>query len=319
MMERTFAALLRRACASSARASSKPNPGSCAHVAPWHVASAAVSAASVANPTSRGISSSSSTATTRWASSSAFAARGFASSASARAGRGDRDHDPWPNNDPRYVPVLDTPAMDRAYEEIAEEIKRSPKKKQRFLMGEALKGTRLKPIFFAEKQLERERPAEPKQLMCKVIDVNRTCKVTKQGGIMSFTALVVVGNGEGVCGHATGKGKDVQQAVEKAYQKACRSLVHIERFENYTVYHAARAKYKKTYIKIFPMKKYEGLRVNQIVEAICDCAGITDLSAKVIGSHHPMNTVRVTFEALEKIQSPIDIAQSRGMSIYKLD
>jgi len=67
--------------------------------------------------------------------------------------------------------------------------------------------------------------------MTRVIDVNRTCKVTKGGGLMSFTALVIVGNGDGVVGFATGKGKDVGKAVDKAYQRASRSLIFVERFE----------------------------------------------------------------------------------------
>jgi hypothetical protein len=110
--------------------------------------------------------------------------------------------------DERFTPVLETPEMDAEYEKLAEEIRRSPKKRQRFLLLEALRGTRLKPLIAASHELLKEEDAyKPRALKTRVIDVNRTCKVTKGGGLMNFTALVVVGNGDGVVGFATGKGK----------------------------------------------------------------------------------------------------------------
>lgn len=221
--------------------------------------------------------------------------------------------------DDRFLPVNDSPEMDREYEKLVEEIKTSPKKRQRFLLTEALKGTRLKPLIAAEHELMKEEDEfKPRALETRVIDVNRTCKVTKGGGLMSFTALVVVGNGNGVVGFATGKGKDVGLAVDKAYSRASRSLVYIERFENSTIFHAQEAKHCKTKIRLMPAKAGEGLRCNQIVESICEMAGIKDLSAKVIGSHHPLNTVRACFEALESIQSPADIAAARGATVYRI-
>lgn len=221
--------------------------------------------------------------------------------------------------DDRFAPVFETPEMDREYERLAEEIKRSPKKRQRFLLTEALKGTRLKPLIAAEHELLKEEDAfAPRALQTRVIDVNRTCKVTKGGGLMNFTALVVVGNGDGVVGFATGKGKDVSLAVEKAYARASRSLVYVERFEKSTIFHAQEAKHCKTKIRLMPAKAGEGLRCNQIVESICEMAGISDLSAKVIGSHHPHNTVRACFEALERVQSPADVAAARGVTVYRI-
>ena len=221
--------------------------------------------------------------------------------------------------DDRFSPVFETPEMDREYERLAEEIKRSPKKRQRFLLTEALKGTRLKPLIAAEHELLKEDDEfKPRELQTRVIDVNRTCKVTKGGGLMNFTALVIVGNGDGVVGFATGKGKDVSLAVEKAYLRASRSLVYIERLEKSTIFHAQEAKHCKTKIRLMPAKAGEGLRCNQIVESICEMAGITDLSAKVIGSHHPHNTVRACFEALERVQSPADVAAARGVTVYRI-
>jgi small subunit ribosomal protein S5 len=221
--------------------------------------------------------------------------------------------------DDRFSPVFETPEMDKEYERLAVEIGKAPKKRQRFLLTEALKGTRLKPLIAAERELLKEDDEfKPRDLQTRVIDVNRTCKVTKGGGLMNFTALVIVGNGDGVVGFATGKGKDVSLAVEKAYLRASRSLVYIERFEKSTIFHAQEAKHCKTKIRLMPAKAGEGLRCNQIVESICEMAGITDLSAKVIGSHHPHNTVRACFEALERVQSPADVAAARGVTVYMI-
>ena len=152
----------------------------------------------------------------------------------------------------------------------------------------------------------------------RVITINRVAKVVKGGRRFSFTALVVVGNGDGVVGFATGKGKDVAMAVEKAYSRASRSLVYVERFENSTIFHEQQAKHCKTKIKLMPARAGSGLRCNQIVESICEMAGISDISAKVIGSHHPHNTVRACFEALERIKSPADVAAARGATVYRI-
>lgn len=221
--------------------------------------------------------------------------------------------------DERFAPVLETPEMDAEYEKLAREIAVAPKKRQRFLLTEALKGTRLKPLITAEHELMKEdEEFKPRALQTRVIDVNRTCKVTKGGGLMNFTALVVVGDGDGVVGFATGKGKDVGLAVEKAYLRATRSLVYIERFEKSTIFHAQEAKHCKTKIRLMPARAGDGLKCNQIVESICEMAGITDISAKVIGSHHPHNTVRACFEALESIRSPADVAAARGVTVYRI-
>ena len=258
----------------------------------------------------------------RVASTTGFAmTRGHAASASMVTGRSRRRGIASSSKvmDERFTPVLDTPEMDAEYQKLADEIKRSPKKRQRFLLTEALKGTRLKPLIAQDHELlKEEEDDKPRQLMTRVIDVNRTCKVTKGGGLMSYTALLVVGNGDGVIGFATGKGKDVGLAIKKAYSRAIRSLVYIERFEKSTIHHKVEAKHCKTKIIMKPVMSGDGLRCNQVVESICELAGITDLSAKVIGSHHPHNTVRATFEALESVQSPADIAAKRGVAVYRI-
>lgn len=221
--------------------------------------------------------------------------------------------------DERFTPVEETPEMEAEYRALAQEIRKAPKKQQRHMLSEALKGTRLRSMRnkseFDKKEQDRDKA---RQLQARVIDINRTTKVTKGGGLQSFTALVVVGNGDGIIGYSTGKGKEVIQAVEKAYSKAIRSLVHVERFEKHTIYHEVKAKHCKTKIHMIPKKKGSGMRCNQIVETICELAGITSITAKVHGSHHPHNTVRATFEALEAVESAADLARRRNALVYQI-
>ena len=204
----------------------------------------------------------------------------------------------------------------REYEAMKRRIDEAPAKQKRFLLNQALKGR----VFskHVEDEENQEREALVKSLQQKVIDVNRTCKVTKGGGLMNFTAMVVVGNGRGVVGFATGKANEVGPAIEKATKKAARSLTFVERFENHTIFHELRGKCGKTRVKMMPSPSGSGRRCNDIIDAICELAGIRDLKAKVTGSHHPHNTVRAVFEAFERMQTPAAVAARRGMKVYQV-
>ena len=203
----------------------------------------------------------------------------------------------------------------REYEAMKRKIDEAPAKQRRFLLNQALKGRVFSSIQDKE---DREREALVKSLQQKVIDVNRTCKVTKGGGLMNFTAMVVVGNGRGVVGFATGKANEVGPAIEKATKKAARSLTYVERFENHTIFHELHGKCGKTRVKMMPSNSGSGRRCNDIIDAICELAGIRDLKAKVTGSHHPHNTVRAVFEALAGMQTPRSVAVRRGMKVYQV-
>ncbi len=98
-----------------------------------------------------------------------------------------------------------------------------------------------------------------------VLDVNRTVKVTKGGSLQRFSALVVVGNGEGVVGWAMGKAPEVGAAIDKAYARAARSLFFFERFEGHTIFHETSAKYGRSSVHIAPLPSGSGLKANQTV------------------------------------------------------
>ena len=135
---------------------------------------------------------------------------------------------------------------------------------------------------------------------------------------MNFTAMVVVGDGRGVVGFATGKANEVGAAIEKATRKASKSLTYVERFDNHTIFHEINGKCGKTRVKMMPCRSGSGRRCNTVVDAICDLAGISNIKAKVHGSHHPHNTVRAVFEAFASMQTPSSVALDRGVKVYQV-
>ena len=241
----------------------------------------------------------------------AGARRGFAASSDAGAssssraqavGDGDEDEDE---------------ALRRQYEALFERFENAPNKRKRFLLNLALKG-RVDADVGGDGGDENEGGRQRRALQTRVIDVNRTTKVTKGGDLTNFTAMVVVGNGDGVIGFATGKGADVGMAIDKAYRKAARSLTYVQRFEDHTIYHEVRGKYCKTICVMLPAPSGDGIVANDTVEAICTLAGIKNIKAKIHGSHHPHNTVRAVFAALEAVESPEDVARRTGSMIYRV-
>ena len=209
-------------------------------------------------------------------------------------------------------------SLRRSYERLFARFESAPSKQKRFLLNLALKGQ-----VSADAEESGEDAGEgggfrKRALQTRVIDVNRTNKVTKGGDLTNFTAMVVVGNGDGVIGFGTGKAAEVGQAIDKAYRKAARSLVYVKRFEDHTIYHEVKAKYCKTLAILLPAASGYGIVANDTVEAICTLAGIKNIKAKIHGSHHPHNTVRAVFAALEAVESPEDVARRTGSHIYRI-
>jgi small subunit ribosomal protein S5 len=116
-----------------------------------------------------------------------------------------------------------------------------------------------------EEDVEESSQPSERTLQMQVIDVNRTVKVTKGGSLMRFSALVVVGNGDGVVGWAMGKAPEVASAIDKAYARAARSLFFFERFEGHTIFHDASAKFGQSRVNIAPLPSGSGLKANETV------------------------------------------------------
>ena len=178
------------------------------------------------------------------------------------------------------------------------------KKKQRHHLNQLLKSLGAGPA---------QREATERIMPMTVVDVNRTTKVTKGGSLMRFTATVVCGNGGGLAGWGKGKASEVSVAVDKAHARAQRNLYFFELYRGHTIFHDVKQKYGGTTVLLRAAPSGTGVQANRTVKAICELAGIKDLRGKIIGSSHPANTVKATFEALDKVRSPEEVGAARGM------
>ena len=156
------------------------------------------------------------------------------------------------------------------------------------------------------KKIERSfRP--PPGFRMKVVHIARTSKGTRAGGLFRFSALVVVGNGEGVLGWGTGKAVEVSNAVQKAQQSAYRNLYPIPRHNNHTIPEEVTASFGKTKVIMYPKSSGRGIKANPMLASICQLAGIYDIGIKVHGSRNPQNTIKCLFAAFDKLKDQDEI------------
>ena len=208
--------------------------------------------------------------------------------------------------------------LDERYRALFRRFEEAPSRRKRFLLNLALKGEVMMEDDDDSTSESGGGGRQKRALLTRVIDVNRTTKVTKGGDLTNYTAMVVVGNGDGVIGFGSGKASEVGAAIDKAYRKASVSLVYVKRFEEHTIFHEVKGKYCKTICKMLPAPSGSGIVANDTVEAICTLAGIKNIKAKVHGSHHPHNTVRAVFAALEAVESPEDVARRTGSMVFRV-
>ncbi|CAN6447860.1 unnamed protein product [Victoria cruziana] len=164
---------------------------------------------------------------------------------------------------------------------------------------------------------KKRRPLYRKGFDVKLIDVNRTCKVTKGGQVIKYTALLACGNYHGVIGFAKAKGPAVPIALQKAYEKCFQNLHYVERYEDHTIPHAIQTSYEKTKIYLWPAPTTTGMKAGRTVETILHLAGYKNVKSKVIGSRNPHNTVKAIFKALTAIETPKDVQEKFGRTVVE--
>ena len=155
------------------------------------------------------------------------------------------------------------------------------------------------------------------ELKEKVVSINRVVKTTKGGRAFSFSALVVVGNEQGVVGHGLGKAKEVQEAITKGIEDAKKNLIKIPILHG-TVPHDQLAKEGAAKVLIKPAAAGTGVLAGGSMRAVLESAGITDVLAKSLGSANPHNVVKATFKALALLRQPIDVAKTRRIGLKKV-
>ena len=151
----------------------------------------------------------------------------------------------------------------------------------------------------------------------KMINVNRVTKVVKGGRIMSFAALAVVGDGDGAVGMGKGKAREVPLAVQKAMEEAKRGMVKVD-LNNGTLHHSVIGIHGAAKVLIQPASEGTGVIAGGAMRAIFEVMGITDVTAKCIGSANAYNVVRATLNGLASTNSPASIAAKRGKTVEEI-
>lgn len=135
----------------------------------------------------------------------------------------------------------------------------------------------------------------------KVIYINRVAKVVKGGRRFSFSALVVVGDGNGYVGVGKGKASEVPEAIRKAVEQAKRKLIKIP-LKDDTIPHQITGKYGSAKVIVKPARQGAGLIAGGAVRALMEVAGVHDVVAKSLGTHNPFNTVKATLDGLTQLK-----------------
>jgi small subunit ribosomal protein S5 len=151
----------------------------------------------------------------------------------------------------------------------------------------------------------------------KMISINRVTKVVKGGRIMAFAALVVVGDGDGRIGMGKGKAKEVPVAVQKAMDEARRNLRKV-RLKSGTLHHAVEGRHGATKVFMQPAADGTGIIAGGAMRAVFEVVGVHNILAKAHGPTNPYNVVRATLDALEKGNTPADIAAKRGKTVEEI-
>ena len=149
----------------------------------------------------------------------------------------------------------------------------------------------------------------------KLVAINRVAKVVKGGKRFSFSALVVVGDGKGRVGYATGKAREVADAMKKATEKAKRLMVRIPMREGRTLHHDVMGKFGAGKVILRSAVAGTGIIAGGAMRAVFEALGIQDVVRKCLGSANPHNMVRATFDALQETVSPKYIAAKRNKKI----
>ena len=166
------------------------------------------------------------------------------------------------------------------------------------------------------KNVERVKPSGL-ELVDKLVGVQRVTKVTKGGRAFGFSAIVVVGDGNGVVGHGLGKSKDVSSAIAKAVEDAKKNLVRIPILDG-TLPHEQKGKFGGAKVFIKPASHGTGVIAGGAVRSVLESVGVKDVLSKSQGSSNPHNVVKATFDALLQLRSAQTIAKQRGISLEKV-
>ena len=152
------------------------------------------------------------------------------------------------------------------------------------------------------------------ELKDRLVSIQRVTKVTKGGRTFSFSAIVVVGNENGIVGYGLGKASEVTTAIAKGVEDAKKNLIKVPVYKG-TIPHEQISKYGGATVFIKPASSGTGVKAGGAMRAVLESVGVTDVLAKSKGSSNPHNLVKATFAALLEMRDAYTVAQHRGVSM----
>jgi small subunit ribosomal protein S5 len=164
---------------------------------------------------------------------------------------------------------------------------------------------------------QRDTSAADEGLQEKLVQVNRVAKTVKGGRIFGFTALTVVGDGNGKVGFGRGKAREVPQAIQKAMEAARRNMINVD-LDGSTIQYAIKSNHGASKVYMQPASEGTGVIAGGAMRAVLEIAGVQNVLAKCYGSTNPVNVVRATFKALQTMSSPDSVAAKRGKTVEEI-
>ena len=165
--------------------------------------------------------------------------------------------------------------------------------------------------------IDTQNMSQQDTLVEKLVQVNRVAKTVKGGRVMSFTALTVVGDGNGKVGYGRGKAKEVPVAIQKALDEAKKSLVNVELNGN-TIWYPINEKSSATKVYMQPASEGTGIIAGGAMRAVLELVGVQNVLAKCYGSTNPVNVVMATINGLKSMESPETVAERRGKKVEEV-
>ena len=155
------------------------------------------------------------------------------------------------------------------------------------------------------------------ELKDKLVAINRVTKVTKGGRTFSFSAIVVVGDENGIVGHGLGKAKEVVEAITKGIDDAKKNLIKVPIAKG-TVPHTQKGKYGGAKVLLKPASDGTGVIAGGAMRAVLESVGVSNVLAKSQGSSNPHNVVKATIDALSQMRDAVAVAKQRGIELEKI-